>query len=57
MSEDSGEKKYAASQKKLQDQRKKGQVAQSQDIGKLLVLAVKLPCSWPRTAWSNSGNC
>lgn len=40
MSEDSGEKKYAASQKKLQDQRKKGQVAQSQDIGKLLVLAV-----------------
>ena len=40
MSEDSGEKKYAASQKKLRDQRKKGQVAQSQDIGKLLVLAV-----------------
>ena len=40
MSEDSGEKKYAASQKKLQDQRKKGQVAQSQDIGKLLVLVV-----------------
>ena len=40
MSDDSGEKKYAASQKKLKDQRKKGQVAQSQDIGKLLVLAV-----------------
>ena len=37
---DSGEKKYAASQKKLQDQRQKGQVAQSQDIGKLLALAV-----------------
>lgn len=37
---DSGEKKYAASQKKLQDQRKKGQVAQSQDIGKLLVLTL-----------------
>ena len=39
MSDDSGEKKYAASKKKLQDQRKKGQVAQSQDIGKLLALA------------------
>ena len=38
MSDDAGEKKYAASQKKLQDQRKKGQVAQSQDIGKLLAL-------------------
>lgn len=38
MSEDSGEKKYDASQKKLQDQRQKGQVAQSQDIGKLLAL-------------------
>ena len=37
---DSGEKKYDASQKKLQDQRKKGQVAQSQDIAKLLTLAV-----------------
>ncbi|WP_300729764.1 type III secretion system export apparatus subunit SctU [Pseudomonas sp.] len=37
---DSGEKKYDASQKKLQDQRKKGQVAQSQDIGKLLGLTL-----------------
>lgn len=37
---DSGEKKYEASQKKLKDQRKKGQVAQSQDVGKLLVLAL-----------------
>ncbi len=35
---DSGEKKHPASAKKLKDQRKKGQVAQSQDIGKLLVL-------------------
>ncbi|QJI27338.1 type III secretion system export apparatus subunit SctU [Pseudomonas sp. ADAK18] len=35
---DSGEKKHAATPKKLKDQRKKGQVAQSQDIGKLLVL-------------------
>ena len=35
---DSGEKKHAATPKKLRDQRKKGQVAQSQDIGKLLVL-------------------
>lgn len=35
---DSGEKKYDASSKKLQDQRQKGQVAQSQDIGKLLAL-------------------
>lgn len=38
MSEDSGEKKFDASQKKLKDQRQKGQVAQSQDIGKLLAL-------------------
>lgn len=37
---DSGEKKYDASQKKLLDQRKKGQVAQSQDIGKLLGLTL-----------------
>lgn len=36
---DSGEKKHPASAKKLRDQRKKGQVAQSQDVGKLLVLA------------------
>lgn len=35
---DSGEKKHAATPKKLRDQRKKGQVAQSQDVGKLLVL-------------------
>ena len=35
---DSGETKHAASAKKLRDQRKKGQVAQSQDVGKLLVL-------------------
>ncbi|EFQ65163.1 type III secretion system rscU [Pseudomonas fluorescens WH6] len=35
---DSGEKKHLASAKKLRDQRKKGQVAQSQDVGKLLVL-------------------
>ena len=35
---DSGEKKHPASAKKLRDQRKKGQVAQSQDIAKLLVL-------------------
>lgn len=35
---DCGEKKYDASRKKLQDQRQKGQVAQSQDIGKLLAL-------------------
>ncbi|WP_439853782.1 type III secretion system export apparatus subunit SctU [Pseudomonas yamanorum] len=35
---DSGEKKHAATPKKLKDQRKKGQVAQSQDVGKLLVL-------------------
>lgn len=35
---DSGEKKHPASPKKLRDQRKKGQVAQSQDVGKLLVL-------------------
>jgi type III secretion protein U len=35
---DSGEKKHPASAKKLRDQRKKGQVAQSQDVGKLLVL-------------------
>lgn len=40
MNDDSGEKKFAASDKKLQDQRKKGQVAQSQDVGKLLVLAL-----------------
>jgi type III secretion protein U len=31
-------KKHPASAKKLRDQRKKGQVAQSQDVGKLLVL-------------------
>ncbi len=37
---DSGEKKHPASAKKLRDQRKKGQVAQSQDVGKLLVLTV-----------------
>ena len=37
---DSGEKKHPASAKKLRDQRKKGQVAQSQDIAKLLVLTV-----------------
>ncbi|MGO4799019.1 type III secretion system export apparatus subunit SctU [Pseudomonas sp. W22_MBD1_FP4] len=36
---DSGEKKHPASAKKLRDQRKKGQVAQSQDVAKLLVLA------------------
>ena len=36
---DSGEKKHPASAKKLRDQRKKGQVAQSQDVPKLLVLA------------------
>jgi type III secretion protein U len=35
---DSGEKKHAATPKKLRDQRKKGQVAQSQDIPKLLTL-------------------
>jgi type III secretion protein U len=35
---DSGEKKHAATPKKLRDQRKKGQIAQSQDIGKLLIL-------------------
>ena len=35
---DSGEKKHPASAKKLRDQRKKGQVAQSQDVGKLLAL-------------------
>ncbi|MDQ0665760.1 type III secretion system export apparatus subunit SctU [Pseudomonas sp. W2I6] len=35
---DSGEKKHAATPKKLTDQRQKGQVAQSQDVGKLLVL-------------------
>jgi type III secretion protein U len=35
---DSGEKKHPASAKKLRDQRKKGQVSQSQDVGKLLVL-------------------
>ncbi|NWB53572.1 type III secretion system export apparatus subunit SctU [Pseudomonas sp. F8002] len=35
---DSGEKKHAATPKKLKDQRQKGQVAQSQDVGKLLVL-------------------
>ena len=35
---DSGEKKHPASAKKLRDQRKKGQVSQSQDLGKLLVL-------------------
>lgn len=37
---DSGEKKHAATPKKLKDQRQKGQVAQSQDVGKLLVLTV-----------------
>ena len=37
---DSGEKKFAASSKKLRDQRNKGQVAQSQDVGKLLVLTL-----------------
>ena len=37
---DCGEKKYDASRKKLQDERQKGQVAQSQDIGKLLALTV-----------------
>ncbi|QHF42936.1 EscU/YscU/HrcU family type III secretion system export apparatus switch protein [Pseudomonas sp. S35] len=37
---DSGEKKHAATPKKLRDQRKKGQVAQSQDVGKLLVLTI-----------------
>ncbi len=36
---DSGEKKHPASAKKLRDQRKKGQVSQSQDIGKLMALA------------------
>ena len=36
---DSGEKKHPASAKKLRDQRKKGQVAQSQDVAKLLALA------------------
>lgn len=35
---DSGEKKHPASAKKLRDQRKKGQVSQSQDVSKLLVL-------------------
>ncbi|MBC3300462.1 type III secretion system export apparatus subunit SctU [Pseudomonas sp. SWRI18] len=35
---DSGEKKHPASAKKLRDQRKKGQVAQSQDVAKLMVL-------------------
>lgn len=35
---DSGEKKHPATAKKLRDQRKKGQVAQSQDVGKLLAL-------------------
>ncbi|MEX5491572.1 type III secretion system export apparatus subunit SctU [Pseudomonas asgharzadehiana] len=35
---DSGEKKHPASAKKLRDQRKKGQVSQSKDVGKLLVL-------------------
>lgn len=35
---DSGEKKHTATPKKLKDQRKKGQVAQSQDVPKLLVL-------------------
>ena len=35
---DSGEKKHPASAKKLRDQRKKGQVSQSQDVGKLMVL-------------------
>lgn len=35
---DSGEKKHPASAKKLRDQRKKGQVAQSQDVSKLLAL-------------------
>ncbi|CAM3293874.1 type III secretion protein U [Pseudomonas gessardii] len=35
---DSGEKKHAATPKKLKDQRQKGQVAQSQDVPKLLVL-------------------
>lgn len=35
---DSGEKKHPASAKKLRDQRKKGQVAQSQDVAKLLAL-------------------
>ncbi|KAA0947062.1 MULTISPECIES: type III secretion system export apparatus subunit SctU [unclassified Pseudomonas] len=37
---DSGEKKHPATAKKLRDQRKKGQVSQSQDIGKLLALTV-----------------
>ena len=36
---DSGEKKHPASAKKLRDQRQKGQVAQSQDVAKLMVLA------------------
>lgn len=35
---DSGEKKHPASAKKLRDQRKKGQVAQSQDVAKLVAL-------------------
>ncbi|AZE82132.1 Type III secretion inner membrane protein (YscU,SpaS,EscU,HrcU,SsaU) [Pseudomonas orientalis] len=35
---DSGEKKHPASAKKLRDQRKKGQVAQSQDVAKLMAL-------------------
>ncbi|PQZ86631.1 MULTISPECIES: type III secretion system export apparatus subunit SctU [Pseudomonas] len=35
---DSGEKKHPASAKKLRDQRKKGQISQSQDVGKLLGL-------------------
>ena len=35
---DSGEKKHPASAKTLRDQRKKGQVAQSQDVSKLLAL-------------------
>ncbi|MCF5048207.1 EscU/YscU/HrcU family type III secretion system export apparatus switch protein [Pseudomonas simiae] len=35
---DSGEKKHPASAKKLRDQRKKGQVAQSQDVAKQLAL-------------------
>ncbi|OIN49348.1 type III secretion system export apparatus subunit SctU [Pseudomonas costantinii] len=35
---DSGEKKHPASAKKLRDQRKKGQVSQSQDVAKLVAL-------------------
>ena len=49
---DSGEKNHAPSRKKLQDQRQKGHVAQSQDIGKVLALAAisEIALTWAQSS-------